>query len=262
MIELYRDFLIHRHERGLERERPLCVELDTHYSLVQYGGGNVVHFKFDKGDAQGRRDGDEEAGDLDKDLDGITPDEPQGDRIDLARLCGRSMLIADRDKGKEGRHKMFTDLLGDRFVRLGVRELENIFPPSILRAWVAKREKKQVHDIPAPDFVKYRDKYLGDYIENELLTGQDHAKYYSPNAKKAAKEEAYAMPLRSNLKDEYCSFAISTLSNRELHDSGQHQGAFDYLFENPEVEREVGSPTSELGRLGARMYGFVVERNG
>ena len=87
---------------------------DKHYSFVEYAGSNITHWSF-----------------LDEE------EKP----INVDRLCAKSMLIADGDdaKGKKAvRHSQLGELLGDRFIKLECRELENLVTPEILNQIIAE----------------------------------------------------------------------------------------------------------------------------
>ncbi|HBG06925.1 MAG: hypothetical protein A2075_12560 [Geobacteraceae bacterium GWC2_58_44] len=122
-------------------------KLDTHYSFVEYSGGNIVHWSF-----------------LDK-----------CDGINVERLCGKLFLISDRDKRgtyKDARHDQLKNALGDRYYVLSVREMENTLTPKVITKVVKKYEKD--HNLTLPHFEQkdYKNVLLGKYIEDVLLKGQ------------------------------------------------------------------------------------------
>lgn len=118
-------------------------EEDTHFSFVEYGGGNITHFSF-----------------LDKE------EHP----IQIDRLCGHAMLIVDRDgDAKLDRKEKLEKKLGDRFYILAGREIENTLPPEVILAVVASYEKGTgVSDLPALKLEDYEQVYLGSFIEEWL----------------------------------------------------------------------------------------------
>ncbi len=114
---------------------------DIHYSFVEYGGVNVVHWSFL----------DEESG------------------TDATRVCGELMLIADRDdESKDSRHEALAKSLKDKFVRLPVREIENLLPPETIRRVIGEYEGSgcTLQDFKQSD---YRDCYLGSFIQSSVL---------------------------------------------------------------------------------------------
>lgn len=117
---------------------------DYHYSFVEYGGGNITHWSFLQ------------------ELDGETT-------INVGRLCGKLFLIADGDNdatSKKPRHQKLSDKLGDRFYLLRCREVENLLSKDILGKVISDYEGVAY----TPDFVEedYKDKYLGEFIEEKL----------------------------------------------------------------------------------------------
>lgn len=91
------------------RNRAHFYKEDLHYSFVEYGGGNVVHWSF---------------------LDEEGPD--------VERLCGTLFLVADSDNAPPGsakakRHETLQKTLGKRFHLLAGAEIENLLTPAILK---------------------------------------------------------------------------------------------------------------------------------
>lgn len=121
----------------------MSIAEDLHYSFVEYGGANVVHYTF--------VDGYEES------------------PINVQRLCSKAVVVVDGDGGnKEARIAALREKLNDRLVVLPVREIENLLPWSVIRQVVASYEGVDPQSIPdcAPD--SYSQEYLGDYIEKVL----------------------------------------------------------------------------------------------
>jgi hypothetical protein len=102
---------------------------DRHFAFLEYNGANLVHFNFEE-------EGSSDSG----------PGSPS--RINAAYLCAQALVIADGDiAGKADRVKVFTGQLGDRFVVLPVKEIENLIPEAALRLQVESdrsRKKNQV----------------------------------------------------------------------------------------------------------------------
>jgi hypothetical protein len=117
---------------------------DLHYSFVEYAGANITHWSF-----------------LDNTMDPIL----------VERLCGRLMLISDRDdsRSKDERHEKLAKKLGERFVRLECQEIENILAADTIRAVVADYEGVNEADIETPVYASYQRAPLGEYIETNLL---------------------------------------------------------------------------------------------
>jgi predicted ATP-dependent endonuclease of OLD family len=124
-------------------------EEDVHFSFVEYGGANIVHWSF------------------------LDLDSPQ---INVERLCAKAMVVIDGDgAAKLARKKALKDKLGDRFVQLPTREIENLLPFDVIRDVVLKFEKstEKLPDFSARD---YKEVYLGEFIETQLLQGKSKRK--------------------------------------------------------------------------------------
>ncbi|MGA9363078.1 MAG: AAA family ATPase [Bacteroidota bacterium] len=138
-LELYQ---MHLHSKGT---LSLEAREDYHYSFVEFGGSNVTHWSF---------------------LD--CEEKP----IDVRRLCGKLLLIIDRDNGTAERQKKLKEFLGDRCVVLERREIENLLPPSVLVKVVKEYEQvKEDEEFQYNEF-KYEDYaecYLGEFIEGKVL---------------------------------------------------------------------------------------------
>lgn len=92
----------------LQGNEPQRVREDVHYSFVEYGGANVVHWS-------------------------VLEDDNEPSRINVDRLCGRLVLITDQDASKRTkRHDKIRKVLGDRFLVLEAREIENLLGPAVL----------------------------------------------------------------------------------------------------------------------------------
>ncbi|MDK2890635.1 MAG: hypothetical protein PWR21_1267 [Methanoculleus sp.] len=117
---------------------------DFHYSFVEYSGSNITHWSF-----------------LDNEEEPISVD----------RLCGRLFLIADRDDGtstaKIARHAKLKSVLEDRFYVFDCKEIENQLSPSVLKR-VLKSYGEDETCLPAINQEEYKDKNLGQYIEDIL----------------------------------------------------------------------------------------------
>ncbi|QDV87182.1 AAA family ATPase [Planctomycetes bacterium TBK1r] len=117
---------------------------NLHYSFVEYGGGNITHWSF-----------------LDE------------DGIDVERLCSKLLLISDEDNARAGsakarRQEALRDALGERFLPLTVREVENLLSPDVLRRVIYDYEGGEVelNDFKQADYSK---KYLGSFIDEKVL---------------------------------------------------------------------------------------------
>lgn len=129
----------------------LKYKLDTHYSFVEYSGGNIVHWSF-----------------LDK-CSGINVD----------RLCGKLLLVSDRDKigsYKEERHNALRDNLKERYCVLSCREMENTLTPNVITSLIKQFENDDSLSLPKFEQIDYKNELLGHYIEKVLLKGSKKRK--------------------------------------------------------------------------------------
>jgi ABC-type cobalamin/Fe3+-siderophores transport system ATPase subunit len=129
-------------------EKPLVEDQD--YVFVEYSGGNVTHWSF-----------------LDKLKDNsLKLDE----RISAKRLCGNMVLVADLDEvgSKQERKEILRSELGDRFIELSVREIENLLSPSVLEKVVSEYEKKETEIFNTISQDAYKDALLGKYIDRRF----------------------------------------------------------------------------------------------
>jgi predicted ATPase len=120
------------------------LEEDTHYSFVEYGGGNITHWSF---------------------LENYE-DHP----IEVKRLCAKATVIIDKDgEKKTTRKEALEKILGERLIILACREVENLLPYKIIKDVVLEYEKDPKLVIKDYDYSKYQDIYLGKFIEETML---------------------------------------------------------------------------------------------
>ncbi len=119
---------------------------DYHYSFVEYQGANLTHWSFD-------------------------PDEKETKEIKASYVCAHAFLIADGDVATKGDRKaVYTDMLGDRFYLLEVKEIENLLPVEILREIVANKFENHQGDINSINYKNYSKPKiaLGKYLDSLL----------------------------------------------------------------------------------------------
>lgn len=119
---------------------------DVHFSFVEYGGSNVTHWSF---------------------LD----EENQKSGIDVEKLCGKLLLVTDRDSNKNNRHQKLKLALNERFCCLESREIENVLHPSIIEKVILSYEKRIDGQEPPKfefDHSVYKDVLLGEFINNNV----------------------------------------------------------------------------------------------
>lgn len=122
------------------------MEEDTHYSFVEYGGSNIVHWSF-------------------------LQDEEHP--IEVKRLCAHGILMMDADDSATPgtkKHKRRTDLantLADRLLVTSGREVENMLPERVVRA-VLKRYNEADALVNTVTRSAYRDEPLGRWLDTHL----------------------------------------------------------------------------------------------
>lgn len=128
----------------------LLLSEDTHYSFMEAGGANVVHFDFSKDETT-----DDDAGAVKK-------------LIQVASICSHSFLVLDGDnRNREKRLNSLKAALGERLFITKGKEIENLLPPTVLKAYVAKQD-------PTLDRVRIADGYqnsmepLGKWLDQQL----------------------------------------------------------------------------------------------
>jgi predicted ATPase len=156
---------------------------DADYVFVEYGGANITHWSF---------------------LDQYSEEET----INVDALAGRQLVIADKDSKSKAleRKRALKTKLGDRFIELDRREIENIFKPETI-ARVATS-----YEIPASRIEKwletdvystYADEYMGKYLNGVFETT------------KFATEEGSGT-IKDKLK--FCKLVLDGLTYEELSD--------------------------------------------
>jgi hypothetical protein len=119
---------------------------DFHYTFVEYQGAPLTHWNFDA------------------DADDIK-------KINAAFLCANALLIADGDVlGKGNREETFKKMLGNRFVPLPVKEIENLIPVEILKHVVEDKFTEKAVNVDVIKYVEYSklNAKLGEYLDKKL----------------------------------------------------------------------------------------------
>jgi len=114
---------------------------DRHYAFVEYSGANLTHFSFEDADC----------------------DEGQGQATssivtNASYLCSRAIVIADGDitnSNKGDRWNRFVNQLGERFIALPCKEIENLIPDGLMQGQVQKDDSNI--DVTRLAEIKYAD---------------------------------------------------------------------------------------------------------
>lgn len=120
---------------------PLREDID--YTFVEYGGNNITHWSF---------------------LDSTDP------TINIERLCGRLMLITDRDGNrKEARKTELKEKLGDRYYLLSCNEIENSLSMKTLEKVIASYEDSNFKMPSGVNNNARKTKAIGAFIEEDIF---------------------------------------------------------------------------------------------
>jgi hypothetical protein len=173
-----------KHSAPEKHSELIKLKEDYHYSFVEYQGANLTHWNFD-------------------------PDDDDTYDMKASYICAQSFLIADGDIGSEikgNRKAIYEEMLGDRFLTLQVKEVENLIPAEILRQVVAKKFKKYEVNI---DLIRYEDYAkldtpIGTYLDSLLPLSEENSLF-------AAKSGT----LNSYYKSKFCDKAVEAMKNLE-----------------------------------------------
>ena len=132
---------------------------NLHYMFVEYSGGNITHWSF-----------------LDE------------DGPDAERLCTDMILVADDDgatKKKKERHQQLARALGDRYIKLSTREIENTLTPEVIRSVIESYEEEgiELNQFKQKD---YKRTLLGKFIDSNVLQKLDESKRYKDSASRCS----------------------------------------------------------------------------
>lgn len=125
---------------------------DLDFAFFLYGGDLLNHYMFEKGKR--------------------FPKENVQKQIEALALSNRILLIADKDKGKEKKHKklgeIFAPLQGSKYYHLAVREIENLFTVDQLKAIIKRVAAKTSPPLEKVEFniEKLKHEPVGEYLSN------------------------------------------------------------------------------------------------
>lgn len=186
---LYLRAFIKKYITTLKSENPEMFEKysllheDIHYSFVEYQGSNLLHWTFD-------------------------PNDDSLKRIKANWLCGGAIMIADGDiakKKKGDRVKFYEECLGEHFILIPCKEIENLLPVEILRNIVENRLKNRELDLSLVKFAEYSKlkSGLGAYLDRKLDLKIGEIHFATPSG-----------TLRG--KTRFCEDSVRLMENDEL----------------------------------------------
>lgn len=130
---------------------------DYHYSFVEYGGSNIVHWDFSTNEDE---KGDDQEG------------------IKALKISNNILLIADRDcdkngkipKNKEGRFKKLQSIMDDRFILLESKEIENLLSVEVIESTISKKEDQTISKFTKTKINNdYKYWNLGEWITKKYI---------------------------------------------------------------------------------------------
>ncbi|MFP5081662.1 AAA family ATPase [Pedobacter sp. JCM 36344] len=109
-----------------EAEGERVFQEDLHFSFMEFGGNNIVHYSFDEA-------------------------ETNAEKILATKVTNKIFLIHDKDAGKEDRHSVLTKQLGKSYYCLDTLEIENLLSPKVLMLTLQDFKLKNASDLEFND---------------------------------------------------------------------------------------------------------------
>lgn len=178
-------------EKGCNKWNSLREDID--YIFAEYGGSNIKHLFL-----------------------GLS-DENKSDDVTIKRIASSSMFIADADsvKWKEEEHKKRREILGELYVELPVREIENLLSPQSIIDGIMGFKRCKNKSISEEIFrysrngakyhkddLKYLDKPLGKFISSLGIN--------------CVKFEGSSGTLDSSKKLAFCGYVVDSLTYEKM----------------------------------------------
>jgi len=157
---------------------------DLHFSFFEYAGSNLSHYLFSD-------EGDDEI-----------------EKIKAHFLSNRIYLLADKDSGKDHKHKAFEKMNNDYFQysHTGVIEVENLLSASILK--LILKDLFDVNNSFRFDESNYEEVGLGKFISEKLKGKVDKV----PALRKDKKSET----LTTFYKNKFSNYVLSKVKEGEI----------------------------------------------
>jgi predicted ATP-dependent endonuclease of OLD family len=122
---------------------------DLHFSYIEYGGANIVHYSFDN--------------------------EKNWEKIKASQISSKILLIMDEDGTSENptskKSKRIDELkthLGENLIVLPCREIENTLTKNVLLKTIQELENNENINLKKVNEKDYQNQYLGTYINNSI----------------------------------------------------------------------------------------------
>ena len=166
--------------QGHNKLNPINEDID--YSFIEYGGNNITHWSF-----------------LDK----------NNNSINVERLCGKLILVTDDDgdKKKIERKKELKKNLGNRYIKLDCKEIENILSLNTIERVLRIYENNSSYVMPKFKVTHPHKNYgIGKFIEEKMFNKGN------PMRRKHYKTKSGSI----NDKVTFCERVIENLTYEEM----------------------------------------------
>lgn len=136
----------------VEEKKPFSFREDTHYSLVELGGANLVHYDF------------------------TSVPESLSEKINVIKVCTNSFVLIDGDNSQKGtRAEDLIEQLGENVLILPLKEIENALPPEALTAaanvFLKRNGKPEISPISlSPKIYQKPQAKIGNYLNKVTNT--------------------------------------------------------------------------------------------
>ncbi|NCD69939.1 AAA family ATPase [Mucilaginibacter agri] len=145
-------------------------EEGLHFSFIEYGGKNLIHYNFENQLKYKRSDNDLEAPII------------SNDKIEAYFINSNVFLLADSDFNGE-KHERYSkiDKNNFKYVQTEVPEIENMTPDRILRDYLIDEVKCNVEDVDKCFPIRNHKQKLGRYFKNKFKLGNGFRKFEAPS---------------------------------------------------------------------------------
>lgn len=125
---------------------------DTHYSFMEGGGANIAHFDFTG------------------EITGKSAVYELTEKIRIAKVCSKSFVVLDGDNRGKPRMKDLELALGEDLFVLESKEIENLLPVEVLKAYL--RLRGEIKDVELLKLEDYHQKSwsLGKVLDEKFHT--------------------------------------------------------------------------------------------
>lgn len=168
-----------------------------HYNFFEYAGNNLVHYDFEN--------------------------ESETEKIKAFFLANRIFLLADKDNGKEAKHKKLEEFSnGENFVYQNTisREIENLIPVKILKSFLVEKlfaDRNRVNEY-SMSYNDFENIGFGAYLEKLAIELKIRKKTYTDKKSKTGALNPYYKRILSEFIYEKC-YENSTYNWEQIADN-------------------------------------------